>query len=361
VVREADNEAGSGLIAWISAGLNVTNVFMRAAGTLARKVPTTIVRAGGHLGNAATVGAVAYEVYREEGLTHKVERAGAGVAAAGANIALADAAASTAETAALTGVAGAAGATAITAAAPIVLAGVAAGVTAKAADLAIETRRTYEDLVRSIAEQAAPQKIRKRAEGEKPSFIDYKHLAGMREVAAGMRDEALRTTAPIERFAGSGVIKNIKAIDMTDRQNLREYERALNAEIERQTAIKSANDSYMPRWLRGGESVDKYNDANGVLQNLLGAKEELAMFQRDLQQWQEAMRAPASGGHLKEETDTSVDIAKAAGHETMPSGKRQEIATGFNAAGTASEKPAHQTSGDVAAARPRAGRGLTPG
>src|SRR5438067_9108101 len=64
--RETDNEAGSGLIAWISAGLNVTNVFMRAAGTLARKMPPAIVRAGGHVGNAATLGAVAYEVYREE-------------------------------------------------------------------------------------------------------------------------------------------------------------------------------------------------------------------------------------------------------------------------------------------------------
>src|SRR5205823_1595323 len=249
-----------GLIAWISAGLNISNVFMRAAGTLGRKLSPAVLRAGGHLGNAATVGAVAYEVYREESLAHKGERAGAGVAAAGVNIALGGAAASAAETAAITGVAGATGATVISAAAPIILAGVAAGVTAKAADLAIDTRRIYEELDRSIAEEAAPRKIRNRNDAEKPSFVDYKHLAGLREVTAHMRDEALHTTVPIERFAGSGAIKNLGAIDMTRAQNLAEYERALNAEIERKRAIMTANGSYMPRWLRGGDSVDKYND-----------------------------------------------------------------------------------------------------
>src|SRR5947209_12869911 len=311
MVRDADNEAGSGLIAWISAGLNVTNVFMRAAGTLARKVQPAIVRAGGHLGNAATVGAVAYEVYREESLAHKGERAGAGVAAAGVNIALGGAAASAAETAAITAVAGGTGATVITAAAPIILAGVAAGVTAKAADLAIETRRAYEELDRSIAEEAAPRKIRNRNDAEKPSFIDYKHLVGLREVTAGMRDQALHTTVPIERFAGSDVIKNLRAIDMSEPQNAAEYERALNAEIERKRATIAANGSYMPRWLRGGDSVDKYNVAEIELQNLLGAKAELALFRKDVRRYND--QHPAG------------EIVKAAGHETKGSGDLAKI------------------------------------
>src|SRR5204863_510925 len=195
----------------------------RAAGTLARKVPPAIVRAGGHFGNAATVGAMAYEVYREESLAHKGERAGSGVAAAGVNIALGGAAASAAETAALTGVAGATGATVIAAAAPVIVA---------------------------------------------------------------------------------------------------------------------ANGSYMPRWLRGGDSVDKYNDANGELQNLLGAKAELAMFRQDLRRYKD--QHPAG------------EIVKAADHQTTAPGSKEKIASGFNAAGNAAERPEpHPPSGDVAGTRQR--------
>jgi membrane protease subunit (stomatin/prohibitin family) len=146
-------------------------------------------------------------------------------------------------------------------------------------------------------------------------------------------------------------------------QNLREYERALNAEIERQTAIKTANDSYMPRWLRGGDSVDKYNVADIELQHLLGAKEELAMFRRDLQRY--------------EQQHASGDIAKAAGHDAATSGDSGSVASGINAAAHTREASApHQTvhqgvaaaaalrdgsCGDVATVRPRTVKPLTPG
>ena len=163
-----------------------------------------------------------------------------------------------------------------------------------------------------------------------------------------MRDEALHTTVPIERFAGSGAMKNLRAIDMMQAQNLAEYERALNAEIERKRAIVAANGSYMPRWLRGGDSVDKYNDASGELQNLLGAKAELAMFRQDLRRYND--QHPAG------------ETVKAAGHETKGSGSKEKIASGFNAAGSTAEKPEpNPSSGDVGGARPRTARPLTPG
>jgi len=347
---QSENEPGSGVLGWASAGLSLTTMFLRAAQTLGRKLSPTIVSAGSHAGNAATLGAVAYEVYREESLTHKGERAAAGVGSAGINIALAGAAATTTETAALTGVAGATGATVITAAAPVVLSIAAAATTAKVADLAIENRRAYEALDRSTARQAAPQKIRNRPEGEKPSLLDYKHLCGMREVTAHMRDEALQADAPIERTKDSRRIRNLAAIDMTAPQNLREYERALNTEIARQRAILEANGSYLPRWLRGGQSVSQYNDANYELQNLRGAQEELAMFRRDLEQYNHGL--------------PSGDVAKVAGHETTVLRKQPEIATGFHSAvaGTARAQPAtHRENASLVASTARLAKTLTPG
>jgi hypothetical protein len=345
---EAEHESGSGAIAWAAAGLNVSNIFMRAAKTLGRTLSPVFVRAGAHLGNAASVGAVAYTVYREQGLTHKGERAAADLAATGLNIGLGGAAATAGETAALTGVAGATGATVVTAAAPVALSVVAAGATAKMADLAIENRRAYEALDRDTARDAAPQKIRKRVEGEKPSIIDYKHLAGMREVTAHMRDEALRTTVPIERFAGSGAVKNLRAIDLTEPQNLAEYERALNTEIEQQLAVMMANDSALPRWMRHGDSVNRYNFADGELQNLLGAKEELAMFRQDVQRYNERLSRDAAG----------IASPSAAGHDGVPATKGK-MAPGFNEA-VAGTQPEHHPEPRGVAPAARSVKSVTP-
>ena len=130
--------------------------------------------------------------------------------------------------------------------------------------------------------------------------------------------------------------------------NAAEEARALNAEIERKRAIVAANGSYTPRWLRGGDSVDKYNDANGELQNLLGAKAELAMFRQDLRRYND--QHPAG------------ETVKAAGHQTTAPGNKEKIASGFNAAGSTAEKPEpHAPSGDVGGARQRTARPLTPG
>ena len=69
-----------------------------------------------------------YEVYGEDGISHKAERAVAGAASSGVNIAL-------------SGVAGTTVAAVIAAAAPVALSVAAAAATAKVADLATENRR----------------------------------------------------------------------------------------------------------------------------------------------------------------------------------------------------------------------------
>ncbi len=288
-----DTQSGEGLIAGASMAISAGTAFLRAARALGRSLSPVFERAGTRFGTAASIAAIAYEVHREEGIGHKAERTGAGLASAGVNAALGSAAATAGETAALTGVAGAAGASVIAAAAPVALSVAAAAATAKVVDLSIENRRAYEDFDRDLARDARPAKIRNKADTEKPSLLDYKHLGAMLGVTAHMRDGALHADGAIERFSGSGRIRNPGVIDMTDAVNQAEYERALNEEIGRQRAIVEANGSLLPRWMRHGESVEQYSFAEGELKNLLGAKEELAMLRQDVERYNES-RAVAS-------------------------------------------------------------------
>lgn len=45
-----ENDTGSGAIGWASAGINVSNIFLRAAKLLGRKLSPAFVRTGAHLG-----------------------------------------------------------------------------------------------------------------------------------------------------------------------------------------------------------------------------------------------------------------------------------------------------------------------
>jgi hypothetical protein len=176
---------------------------------------------------------------------------------------------------------------------------------------------------RDTAKDAAPQKVRSTADGDnrKPSILDYKHLVAMGGVTARMRDDSLHVSIPVERYTGSGRIKNLNAIDLTDPQNLAEYERALNEEIEHQRAIMGANDSVLPRWMRYGDSVDQYNFADGELQNLQGTKEELSQFRHDLRRYNERV-ANGAGGNT---------TPAAAGHDSALGSKGKTVPA-FNAA-----------------------------
>ena len=219
-------------------------------------------------------------------MTHKAERAGAGLASAGVNIALGGAAATAGETAAVTAVAGSAGTVAV-AAAPVVLSVAAAGVTAKAADLAIDNSRVYESVDEANARLASPSKIRNRPATEKPSLTDYWHVGTVLAVSAHMSDSAIHANGKIERFAESNRIKNIQAVDMTDPANLVEYERALGEEIKKKERLMAANSSFLPRWPRSGDAVGRYDDAATELAELQGAQQELAMFKDDLRRYGE--------------------------------------------------------------------------
>lgn len=126
----------------------------------------------------------------------------------GVNIALGGAAATAGETAAMTAAAGSAGALAV-AAAPAVLSVAAARLTAKMADLAIETRRIYEGVDEANARLATSSKIRNRPDGEKPSLTDYFHVGTVLAVSARMQDDALRANGKIERFPESNRIRNL--------------------------------------------------------------------------------------------------------------------------------------------------------
>jgi hypothetical protein len=198
--------------------------------------------------------------------------------------------------------------------------------------------------------QAQPDRACARADAAstRPSIIDYKHMAGMLGVSARMRDEALHTSHPVERFAGSGRIRNLKDIDMTDPQNLAEYERALNEEIERQKDIMRDNDSVLPRWIRHRDSVNAYNFADGELQNLLGAKDELALFRQDVQRYNERQEAMRS---------SSERVA-----QRTASGTAEKAAPGFNAvaAGLSGTPAPSQVPEQTATMRQRPARPITP-
>jgi hypothetical protein len=175
-------------------------------------------------------------------------------------------------------------------------------------------------------------------------------MGAMGGVTARMRDDSLHVSIPVERYAGSGRIKNLNAIDLTDPQNLAEYERALNEEIERQKAIMNANDSVLPRWMRHGESVEQYNFADGELQNLLGAKDELLQFRQDLDRYNER-----ASRDVHENASTP-----AAGRDSTPVSKGK-AATGFNAAANGPDKSeSREDSAEVAATRRRPVRPVAP-
>lgn len=281
-----EGSSGEGAITGASLAINAGNAIMRGVAALGKTLSPIFERVGGHASTAATILSVAEQVHSETGLTHKAERAGAGLASAGVNIALSGAAATAGETAAVTAAAGSAGAVAV-AAAPVVLSVAAAGVTAKVADLAIENRRIYEGVDEANARLASPSKIRNRPDGEKPSLTDYFHIGTVQAVSAHMRDEALHPNGKIERFAQSNRIKNVRALDMTDPGNLAEYERALGEEIKKKETLMAANSSFLPRWLRHSDAVGRYNDAASELAELQGARWELAMFKDDLRRYED--------------------------------------------------------------------------
>ena len=82
----------------------------------------------------------------------------------------------------------------------------------------------------------------------------------------------------------------------------------------------TANDSFPPRWMRHGNSVELYSFADGELQNLLRAKDELALFRQDLHRYNERL---APDAHRNASTSAALDSGASS---------EGKAAVGFNAA-----------------------------
>jgi hypothetical protein len=207
---------------------------------------------------------------------------------AGVSVGLGTAATTAAETTAFTAVLGTGGGTVVAVAAPVVLTAAAVGATAYTAKLAHENWRQYREQDKETAENFRVTKLDRNAQlGLAPNVYKYKNLpAVMGDVSKYIRDDEIN--GKVERSAG-GFIRNTRQLDWNDSKNLNAYEAALTLAIEDKKTIINDNDSILPRWIRWGESAEKYNDAKIALTQLESARQELAMYRDDVKKYNEGM------------------------------------------------------------------------
>jgi hypothetical protein len=241
------------------------------------KSPNYLETASKIAGPALAAASVAYQTYKEDGhfinadgtLGHKSQRLIASSLTAGTSLGV--------------------GALLGTGTAPFVLVAATGYEVNKAADIAIDTSRIYEGMDKRTSNFFKPTKLTTRPNSDMPSLAAYKNLQALGYVTNHMRDDHLSTTP--ERVPG-GYIKDLHRIDMSDPRNLQEFEQAINTEVERQQRVLKENDSVLPRWLRQGDSVQKFNNAATELKQLHAAQEELKAFKTDLAAYEDAHKAP---------------------------------------------------------------------
>ncbi len=236
-----------------------------------------------------------YQVAHEDTAKHRVQRGAAVTATAAAGFAVGAAAEAGAAALLGTGVVAAGAATFAVVAAPAVITAAAVMGVAYLGNKAIQSARKWEAVDKQIAEAAKPQKLDnvKTPDG-KPSILQYKHLAAeMTAVSADVKDASL-DGKPQRDAKGRIGADEIAKIDMKDPKNLAEFQRALEASIKQQQAVVKANDSVLPRWMRGGDSSQKYANAQMELANLTAAEQELDMYRKDLAASGPAPSAPAA-------------------------------------------------------------------
>ena len=239
-----------------------------------------------------------YQISKEDTTEHKVQRGVVVAATTATALTVGTAAATVAEAGAITtGVTAVLGtgalatgtAAVVVAAAPVILTVAAVGTVAYAGEKAIEAVRAWEATEKAMADEAKPQKREgyKAADG-KPSILGYKHIAvEMLRVSGDMKDGNMNGK-PARDKNGRILIDEIRKLDMHDPKNIAELERAIDLNIRKQEEIKKANDSILPRWLRGSDSADRFTMAEMELGDLKGAKAEIAMYRQDLQAYNAA-------------------------------------------------------------------------
>lgn len=293
-------ESGDGVQAGL-AGANVVTSGVEVAETIVgRSAP--LLKGAGKFVPGVNVGLTlldgAYQVAKEDTAEHKAERAT--VVTATAATALTVGAATTAQagaiTAGVTGILGtgaaATGTAAVVAvAAPVVITVAAAGAVAYTGNAAIEAKRAWDDVDRTIAENGAATKRRNyKSDDGKPSVLGFKHIAvSLLHHSEYMKNENMNGTGGLERDAkGRFKIGDFRQIDMRDPKNIAELERVLKESLAREEKIIKDNDSILPRWMRGSASADKMTMAQMERADLVGALQELEMYKKELRDYDAA-------------------------------------------------------------------------
>ncbi|TAL27082.1 MAG: hypothetical protein EPN97_18155 [Alphaproteobacteria bacterium] len=265
----------------------------------------------------------AYQISKEDTPEHMAERATAMAATATTAIALGTATATATEagviTAGVTGVLGtgaAATGTAavVAAAAPVVLTVAAVGAVAYTGEKAIEAKRAWDDVDRTIAENGAATKRQNyKSDDGKPSVLGFKHIAVMMlQHSEHMKNENMNGTGSLERNQkGRFKIEDFKKIDMRDPKNIAELERVLKDCIAKEDKIIKDNDSILPRWIRSSDSADKMTMAQMERADLVGAMQELEMYKKELKAYDAAhpddpATTPAAGTPQKPKQKTQA-------------------------------------------------------
>ncbi|MEZ0223670.1 MAG: hypothetical protein ACAH83_03890 [Alphaproteobacteria bacterium] len=242
----------------------------------------------------------AYQVSKEDTPEHMAERTTVVAATATTALALGSATATVAEagviTAGVTGILGtgaAATGTAavVVAAAPVVVTVAAVAAVAYTGEKAIEAKRAWDDVDRTIAENgAAQQRKGYKSDDGKPSVLGYKHIAVMMlNHSQHMKNENMNGTGDLARNQkGRFKIDDFKKIDMRDPKNIAELERVLKESIAREGKIIKDNDSVIPRWMRSSDSADKMTMAQMERADLVGAMQELQMYKKELREYDKA-------------------------------------------------------------------------
>ncbi|MEZ0260353.1 MAG: DUF6782 family putative metallopeptidase [Alphaproteobacteria bacterium] len=156
-------------------------------------------------------------------------------------------------------------------------------------DKVIEARRAWKDVDRQIAENgAAGRRDVTLSDGDgSPDVRKFRHIIPeMIEVSKDIRDSELPFKPQRDPQTGRIKMADMRRLALgEDPKFLAEFERALNANIQRQQKIMTDNDSVLPKWMRLGDSVSKYTTAQMILADMQGAKTELGWFRTDQAAW----------------------------------------------------------------------------
>jgi hypothetical protein len=156
-------------------------------------------------------------------------------------------------------------------------------------DKAIEARRAWKDVDRTIAENGEPQRRHAIITGDdgSPDVRKFKHIfSEMLEVSPDMKDSALPFVPKRDPKTGRIAFDDMRKLAIgEDPKVLAEFEHALNLHIARQQQIMKDNDSILPNWTRFDDGLSRYTNARMILSDLQAAKTELGWFKTDIAAW----------------------------------------------------------------------------